>query len=234
MKVDEARRVLWVCSAALPADTSGASGIFKYDLSTRKLLKKYILEGGSQKHLLNDLVIAPNGDIFATNSETGGVYTISGVKGQLEEFIKSGTFIYPNGITLSADGKKLLVADFGGISSITIQTKKIAALTYPPNTTIAGIDGLYLFNNRLIAVQNGVMPQRIISMQPNQLYSGIDKVEVLEANLPLFEKIPTTGVIAGNDFYFIANSQLRSIDEKGTILPMSELQETVILKLKLP
>ena len=232
MKVDEARRELWVCSAALGADTSGASGIFKYDLSTKKLIQKYILEGGVQKHLLNDLVIAGNGDIYATNSGTGGVFKIARDGGQPEEFIKPGTFIYPNGIALSPDGKKVLVADFAGISAVSIESRKIEALTYPPNTTLAGIDGLYLYNDYLVAVQNFVMPQRIIKMKLNKLYSGIDKVEVLEANLPLFEKIPTTGVVAGNQFYFIANSQLRSIDEKGVILSMNELQETVILKLE--
>jgi tetratricopeptide (TPR) repeat protein len=233
MKVDAATRVLWVCSAALGGDTSGNSAIVKYDLTNKKLLKKYLLPGGSQKQLLNDLVILKNGDVYATNSEAGAVYRIPKATDQLEIFIKPGTFIYPNGIALSPDGNKLYIAHFAGITVADLKTGTTTAMTHPETTTIAGIDGLSVYNNSLIGVQNGVMPQRIIQMHLNPSYSGITKVDVLEANHPLFEKIPTTGVVVGDAFYFIANSQLRSMDEKGKILPLDQLQETVILKLNL-
>jgi len=45
MKIDEKRRILWACSAAVPQmrgfkkEDDGKSGIFKYDLKTGKLLK---------------------------------------------------------------------------------------------------------------------------------------------------------------------------------------------------
>lgn len=38
--------------------------------------------------------------------------------------------------------------------------------------------------------------------------SAVSKVEVVESEHPLFIQ-PTTGVIAGKDFYYIANSQLQ-------------------------
>jgi hypothetical protein len=233
MKTDPKRRELWVCSAALAGDTSGASAIFKYDLATKKLLKKYLLAGDTQKHLLNDLVITSSGDVFATNSESGGVYTIARNKDQLEELIKPGTFIYPNGIALSANEKSLFIAHFAGISSVSLENRQVKELPCPDNTTIAGIDGLYLYKDHLLAVQNGVEPQRIIKITLNSLQNAVTGVNILEAGHPLFEKIPTTGVVAGGFFYFIANSQLRSIGEKGTILPHDQLQEPVILKLKL-
>ncbi|MDO1450414.1 SMP-30/gluconolactonase/LRE family protein [Rhodocytophaga aerolata] len=233
MKVDVANRVLWVCNAALGGDTSGNSAIFKYDLTNQKLLKKYLLPGGQQKQLLNDLVILKNGDVYATNSEAGAVYKIPKATDQLEIFIKPGIFIYPNGIALSPDGSKLYIAHFAGISVADLSKGTSAEMTHPENTTIAGIDGLSVYDNSLIGVQNGVMPQRIIQMHLNPTYNGLTKVDVLEANHPLFEKIPTTGVVVGNAFYFIANSQLRSMDEQGNILPLDQLQETVILKLTL-
>ncbi len=151
----------------------------------------------------------------------------------IEEFIQARTFIYPNGIALSADGRKLFVAHFGGISAIDMESRKVADVTCPDNSTIAGIDGLYHHKNYLLAVQNGVSPQRIIKMHLNPSQTRITNLEVLESNHPLFENIPTTGTIAGNDFYYIANSQLRSLNNKGAIISPEQLVESVILKLKL-
>jgi hypothetical protein len=62
--------------------------------------------------------------------------------------------------------------------------------------------------------------------------SSVGRVEVLQVNHPLFQ-LPTTGDIAGNHFYYIANSQLRSFDEKGQIFPPDKLNDPVILKVPL-
>src|SRR3954468_24846939 len=45
MKVDPKRRTLWVCSAAGKGakEFDGHAGIFKYDLRTGKLIRKYVL-----------------------------------------------------------------------------------------------------------------------------------------------------------------------------------------------
>jgi hypothetical protein len=54
---------------------------------------------------------------------------------------------------------------------------------------------------------------------------------VLVANHPQFN-IPTTGTIAGDWFYFIANSQLLNF-EKGKIIDPSKLEEVLIMRVKL-
>jgi hypothetical protein len=59
-----------------------------------------------------------------------------------------------------------------------------------------------------------------------------DSVDVLLVNHPLFV-LPTTGDMVGDEFHFIANSQLRSFDAKGAILPAESLGDTVILKVDL-
>jgi hypothetical protein len=46
--------------------------------------------------------------------------------------------------------------------------------------------------------------------------------------------VPTTGVIAGDEFYFIANSQLfQLIGNKGKIKDPASLTSTYIMKIKL-
>ncbi|MCA1642610.1 MAG: hypothetical protein LC785_11810 [Acidobacteria bacterium] len=56
--------------------------------------------------------------------------------------------------------------------------------------------------------------------------------ETLEANNPAFDE-PTLGVLARDQFYFVANSQWGAIDEKGRLAPDEKLREPVVLKLKL-
>src|SRR6185295_13208552 len=71
MKVDVARRVLWVCTAAhqqmtnFVPEENGNSAILKFDLQTGKLVKKYLLTNKPKPHWLGDLVLNSAGDVFA-------------------------------------------------------------------------------------------------------------------------------------------------------------------------
>ncbi len=55
------------------------------------------------------------------------------------------------------------------------------------------------------------------------------RTEALEAYHPSFQ-IPTTGVLVGEELYFIANSQLRSVGTDGKYLPPEQLQPVSILR----
>jgi hypothetical protein len=75
-------------------------------------------------------------------------------------------------------------------------------------------------------------PLRVVRFQLGGGGERVESARVLEANNPLFN-IPTTGAVAGSSFYFIANSQLRSFDPQGDILPHDKLSDVVILRTKL-
>jgi hypothetical protein len=51
---------------------------------------------------------------------------------------------------------------------------------------------------------------------------------VIEANNPVFD-IPTTGAIAGNDLYYIANSHVDSFKD-GALVSAGKLRNATILK----
>ena len=44
---------------------------------------------------------------------------------------------------------------------------------------------------------------------------------------------PTTGVIVGEWFYYIANAQLRSFTQEGKIFPWDQLHDVQIRKIRL-
>ena len=66
----------------------------------------------------------------------------------------------------------------------------------------------------------------------NDTYKKVVRAETIEANNPHFD-ISTTGEIAGDTYYYIANSQLTRVNEDGTLFPLDKLNEIYILKAKL-
>jgi hypothetical protein len=237
MKVDISNQILWANSGSgqqmkdFQKEGYGLTGTWKYDLTTKKLIKKYIAPHDT-RHLFNDLVLRSNGDVFVTDTESGAVYMISAKKDELEQFIPAGEFLYPNGITISHDQAFLFVAHLQGISRIHINTKKIHLLSHPKNVSVNSIDGLYFYRGSLVAIQNGGGLNRVVRFFLNKSLDGVEQLKILEANHPLFI-IPTTGVCVGEEFYYIANSQLRSYNEDHTIFPLDKLKEVVILKTNL-
>jgi sugar lactone lactonase YvrE len=239
MRVDAARRLLWVSTAAhrqmsnFKEEENGVSGLFKFDLRTGKLLKKYLLPGKPGRRLLGDLVINSRGDVFASDSVTPAVYVVARGRDELTPLVEGEPFTSPQGLALTRDEKRLFVADYSkGLFVIDLRTKKVTNLAPAPDVTLLGIDGLYTYKGGLLAVQNGVNPARLVRLFPDRGLSRIERLEVVEANNPAFDE-PTLGVMVGDNFYLVANSQWGAIDEQGRLAPPEKLKEHVVLKIDL-
>lgn len=232
MKVDNQNR-LWACNNTSESDTvSKESNVHVYDKSG-KLVKAYKLRDG-KKHLFNDLCFLVNGDTYITDSEGGAIYRIRKGADTFEEFLPAGSLGYPNGITATPDEKKLLVVTGSGLGivSVDLESKKVASLVHP-RFMLIGFDGLYLYKNTLIGIQNNIFPEAVMRLHPTADFSGISKIEFIASNEPEFDT-PTTGVLAGDTFYFIANSQLfQVVGNNGRIRNPETLRETIIMKIKL-
>ena len=239
MKVDPKRRLLWVATAAhskmsgFKENENGSSAILKFDLTSGKLLKKYLAPADSAKHWLGDLVISAEGDVFATDSLTPAVYTIDHRKDRLDLFLKGEPFVSPQGLDFSANQRELFVADYTkGLFVIDLQTKQVTSILPATDVALLGIDGLYFHKDTLLAIQNGTNPHRVVRFFLDKSGRKITKWETLEANNPLFDE-PTLGVRVKDEFYYVANSQWEKVNQKGELAPAEKLQEAVILKLKL-
>ena len=167
MSVDARRRHLWVTSTAFPQmlnfkkEEDGVSAVFKFDLRTKKLMKKYVLSNATKKHALGDLTIQSNGDVFTTDSLSPAVYVIRPQKDEIELFLEDSGFGSPQGLAFSGDERHLFMADYStGLFDIDVNRKKVAHLAPLAGATLLGIDGLYFHKGSFIGVQNGVAPQR--------------------------------------------------------------------------
>ena len=237
MKVDPERRFLWINTAVgspppkdVNPEEAGWSGLFKYDLNTGNLIKKYTLHRKGETHMFNDVAFSPQGDVYVTDSNDGSIYTVSHQTDSLTLFIKSDAFRYPNGIALSQDGKIIYLANSGTeIFVIDSRTKTITPLNHPGTFTTYGIDGLYLHENNLIAVQNNL--ERITRFDLDATGTTAIKMDILEANNPALD-IPTTGALVEDTFYYIANCPLRAFNPDRS-LNQDALKDIIIYRIEL-
>ena len=242
MQVDVSRQHLWVATshagAGMPMqemnpEEEGHSGVFKYDLSTGALLKKYVLNGNPDGHFLNDLVVNGQGDVFITDSRADAVYTISQHSDSLEVFFKLERS--PNGITLSNDERYLFISLRGEVGRVTVSNRDFLWLGKPDDVKV-GADGLYFYQDALIAVEPYNTLGAINRYDLSEGYDAIVNHTVIEREHPAFIQ-PTTGVVVGKGLYYIANSQLQAFrqmyDERGEAYPKNELQEVVVLKVSI-
>jgi hypothetical protein len=218
-------------AGGLPLAEVGRSGVWIFDLRTGRSRGKYLTPPGSGRHLFNDLVVTRRGDIYLTDSEEGALYKLTSNAG-LQRVTEAARFLYPNGIALSADERWLYFADATGMYGYDLATGKFFPLTHPSNIALTGIDGLYFDRGDLIAIQNGVTPMRLMRFRLGRDRKSVDRADVLEWLNPRII-LPTTGAIAGDDFYFIADAQLGAFNADGSIWPMEKLKPVVILKTRL-
>lgn len=239
MKVDAKRRVLWACTAAvnqalnIKAEDKGKSGVLKFDLKTGKLLKTFVIPDRTAEHWLGDLAVAANGDVFATDSAKPTVYVLRDGKEEIEKFLEDQSIVNLQGLDFSSDGKFLFLADYTkGVFAVDLKTMAVSQISVPSNITTLGIDGLYVYKGSLIATQNGVNPQRVVRFFLSRDMKSIEKMETLEANHPQHDEI-TLGMLSGDSFYYIPNSQWWAISDDGKLAPEEKLKHPVILNFKL-
>lgn len=239
MKVDAKRRQLWVCTTAFPQmvdfnkGVEGRAAVYVFDLRNGRLLKTYDTPDDGQKHALGDLVIARNGDVYATDSVAPVIYRIDAKAETMQEFLRSDQFLSLQGLDFSPDGKRLFVADYAkGVYSIDVVTKSITDIADAPDSTMISIDGLYFYKGSLIAIQNGINPQRVVRMYLDKTFSRVERFEILEAAHPQFDE-PTLGVLVRDTFYYVGNSQWESVDERGVLAPEEKRFDPIVFKIAL-
>jgi len=258
LAVDARRGVLWATTAAMPQTRGyreadqGHTAVLRYDLATGKLQKRYDLPlppspppapqgsaaGGpppaeERLRVLGDMTVAPNGDVFVSEAVTGAVYTIGHARDELETLVAPGTFISPQTPAVTPDGRRLLVADYvRGVGIVDLATRATTWMTHPRGVAINGIDGLYLYGDSLLAVQNGTEPNRVIHLFLDRTLTRILRWEPLDSNSPGLGA-PTHGTLVGRDFFYLANSGWDHLADDGSLKPGAALTPAEVRRVAL-
>lgn len=227
---------LWFTSAAVAqfdgvGDDLGKSGVFRFDLEYGAISEHCLLPDSDDEEVLGDLILAPDGVIYTTDSLTGTVYRYDPGSEAFEILVERGAFGSPQGLVLDEAAENLYVADYiGGLYRVSLEDRSVQKLTIAANVTDYGIDGLYRHGDELIVIQNGIRPHRVVGLQLAEDGLSIVAGRTLASNLEEFDE-PTLGLVRGDDFYFVANSHWNRFDRDNR-LPEA-LSGPIILRVSL-
>jgi sugar lactone lactonase YvrE len=240
MAVDDARRTLWMATTSLPrmegftAADSGRVGVFGYDLDTGRLRHHaWAPRDSSVAHTFGDVAVAPNGDVYATDSQAPWIYRLADGTDSLVRFATHPLFRSPQGMAFTPDGATMYVADYShGLMRVDMRSKAVTPLRVPANVTLLGVDGLYMHRGALIAVQNGVAPARIARFCLDADGRGVRRLEIVDRNTALADE-PTLGVVVGDSLSYVATSQWDKFNDSGGRVPGSVLRPATVLNVPL-
>jgi len=236
LKADTKKNILWVCSSPMTEmdnyDSTLRSAVFKFDLKTGKLIKKYFLEKGTGEGTFGDLILAQKGEVIVSDSRTNTFYKVNEITEQLESIFTSKEFWNIQGMAFSPDEKYFFVSDYiKGLFRVNPVTKEIVQLENLTESSLKGIDGLYFYKNGLITIQNGVTPFRVTHYSLNKEFTAVTQFDIIDRAHPAFGE-PTLGVLVDQSLYYIANSQWGGYEDGKQKSP-ELLQDIVVLKAKL-
>jgi sugar lactone lactonase YvrE len=231
LRVDYERRVLWAATGWLPHCEScnkadeDKTALLAFDLDSGALKQRI---ESPVKGLLGDMTISRSGEIYVSEGIHGAVLRLRPGAKELQRLDRPGDFPSPQTPALSMDEKTLYVPDYvRGIAAITLSSGEVTWLRPADDIALSGIDGLYVYRDSFLAVQNGTAPARIMRFSLD-----LHKQTVLEANTPELGE-PTHGTIVGNKFYFIANTGWDQYDDQGKKKPGASPVESSVRQIAL-
>jgi sugar lactone lactonase YvrE len=236
--VDAARARVWFATwapdSAHRADSAEAPSrtrLFLADLGTGRVVRSWTVNGGRPGHLLNDLVVLGDGSLFLTDTEDGSIYRLRSPADSLERFLQPdpARFSTANGITSTPDGRTLYVAYLEGVARVDVPTRSIELVPSPDSVSTAAIDGLYWYRGGLVAIQHIPTLERVVQYALSSDGRRIVDGAVRERGLPIVHE-PTTGVIVGSRFYYIANSQFSRLDDHDVLASQSGTARRTIVR----
>lgn len=220
--VDAKRGHLWAATGSIgqyrgsrQADF-GRTALIKFDLETGEVLDEHRVLGDGVPHLLGAMTMAEDGTIYANDTMSPVIYRLAPGDERPQPIISSPILTGLRGIALAPDEKRIYVADYDlGIFFFDLEQEGAGfALGIPETLNLGGIDGLYFWRDSLVAIQNGVTPQRILRLELDESGTRVAQVATVAKALPEFDN-PTYGTLEGDDLLFFASSHWHHVDGAG-------------------
>ena len=228
---DDARNVGWIASGNLDGSQEGEQGESGLIRKASSLDETMILDAPDGV-TLSDLALGSDGAVYASDPAGGGIYTVAPDASQIAVLLAPGTLRSPQGVAVSADGARLYVSDYRyGIAMIDLASGTVSRLASDVPVALDGVDGLWLHEGELIAIQNGTSPMRISAFRLSHGGTRITGQRVLEQAHPEWTE-PLGGSVASGALFYIATGQWDRY-EKGALREGMAAMPTVIRRLPL-
>jgi hypothetical protein len=195
-----------------PSD-SGIGALLRVRLSDGVIERRWDLPA-SRAHVVGDVVVGPRGDVFMTDSQDPVLYRLR-PGGDTLEPLRHPLLRSPQGMAPTPDGRFLYVADYShGIVRVDLASGAFIRVAEAPRVVTLGCDGIAWYDGSIIAVQNGVVPARIVRFDLDAAGERIVGARVLDRNFAIADE-PTIGTVIGDEFVYVANSQWEKYGPRG-------------------
>ena len=233
LAVDQQRDMIWTTSGVYdptPEPQTAFSGLIGYSRATLQTEYRLAAPAGSTP---SDLHLASDGSLYASDPLAGSIYAFAQGDTEARVLIPPGTFRSPQGLVTSADQSKLYVSDYRyGIAIIDLASLEVSRLAAEQPMLLDGIDGLWRYGNRLIGVQNGQNPMRIVALTLSDDGYAATDMQVLEQAHSQWTE-PLGGSVQNGALYYVATGQWDRFDKGGVIKEGKELEPSHIRRLPL-
>jgi len=210
--VDESRNRLWVSSAAVPGFSNfspidkGRSALYEFDLESLELVHRYPVPVDGRPHALGSMTQNMAGDLFIADRALPLVYTKRAGEAKLKGVLAVRGMVSLRDIAIQPDGNIMYIADREmGITVVDFRSKQSGKLSTPETLNLGGIDGMLLWNNHLVVIQNGISPQRVMRLALDASGTKVEAVRPLAVSQPVFN-FPSYGAIKGQDLIYFSGS----------------------------
>ncbi len=224
MKPDYENKHLWVSTAGVPemegftSEDEGRSIIFQIDMETTGIIQGIEYD---EESTIGDLVLDKEKRLWLSNSmEPYLTRTDTDTSSYLGSFSRLQFDLYDTqfslqGLTLTDNEEHLYFADYiTGLHRINLVEDKIEQIFAPETSLLKGIDGLYFYNNTLIAIHNGTKPYKVVQYFLNDTGLTIELERVINRGGDTLGE-PTLGQVKDGYFYYLANSPWQAYDDGG-------------------
>lgn len=228
VRVDGARRRIWATTSGMkqmagyaPGD-SAIAALLRIDARTGRIEQRWDLPATPGGHVLGDLALGPRGEVWLSDSNEPVLYRLRPGADTLDR-LRHPLFRSLQGMAPTSDGRFVYVADYShGLLRVRVRDGSVIRLADAPRSTSLGCDGIVLYRNSIVAVQNGVAPARVVRFALAAAGDSIVSARVLDQQ-PALAPEPTIGTVVGDRFVYVANGQFEAYDDEGRRRPNTTL-----------
>lgn len=215
--VDEAHKRLWVTTAGVPGFARliptelGRGALVEFNLETLALLHRYDMPVDGLAHVPASMAVTPSGDVYLIDRAVPMVFRKPAEGNKLEPYLAGKDLTGFKDLAISDAGDKLYLADAAlGIAVVDLEKRATTMLGGPETLNLGGISGLMYSAGRLLLLQNGIRPQRLMRLDLDP--SGMNVVATVALAVALADfDAPSSGVIQGGAVYYFASSNLPGV-----------------------
>lgn len=213
LAVDEAAGVVWAATSAVPEmrgftpDLAGQAALAEIELdsgSVRRVLPVPRPAGSEAPHRLTDLALGDDGTVWVLDGGMPILWRLRPGGANLERAVESDEFFALQGLAVLPSGTLLLSDQVNGLVQVDPVRGQARWLPPPADTTLGDLHSLTVApDGRVLALQSGVRPNRVLALELEAEGTAIARVEVIEAG-HIAMGAPSQGCLgADGDYYFI-------------------------------